>query len=65
LIAIAICVALQLLLTYVPFMQVLFGTQSLDASAWAGCIAVGFVIFVLVEVEKFVRRSYLSRESQA
>ena len=65
LIAIAICVALQLLLTYAPFMQVLFGTQSLDASAWAGCIAVGFVIFVLVEVEKFVRRSYFSRESQA
>jgi P-type Ca2+ transporter type 2C len=56
LIAIGICLALQLLLTYAPFMNLLFGTAPLDAEAWLRCIAVGLLVFVAVELEKFVLR---------
>jgi P-type Ca2+ transporter type 2C len=56
LIAIGICLALQLLLTYAPFMNLLFGTEPLDIEAWIRCVAVGGAVFVLVELEKFVLR---------
>jgi magnesium-transporting ATPase (P-type) len=59
LIAIGICLLLQLLFTYAPFMNVLFGTEPLDAEAWLRCIAVGGAVFVLVEMEKFVFRTWL------
>jgi magnesium-transporting ATPase (P-type) len=59
LLAIAICVALQLVFTYVPFMNTLFGTAPLDLVAWASCIAVGLAVFVLVEVEKLLVRKGL------
>ncbi len=55
-IAIAICLGLQLLLTYAPPMNTLFGTEPLSALAWAGCIAVGLLVFILVEIEKAIRR---------
>ncbi|MCC5979482.1 MAG: cation-transporting P-type ATPase [Salinarimonas sp.] len=57
LIAIGICIALQLLFTYAPFMNLLFETAPLDAMAWAQCIAVGIVVFVLVEAEKALARA--------
>jgi len=56
LIAIAACIGLQLLFTYAPFMNQLFGTTALDAEAWARCVAVGLIVFLLVETEKFVLR---------
>jgi P-type Ca2+ transporter type 2C len=56
LLAIAVCLGLQLLLTYVPFMNVLFGTEPLDAVGWMYCVGVGVAVFVLVEFEKMVRR---------
>ena len=57
-IAIGACLGLQLLFTYAPFMNTLFGTEALDAGAWARCVAVGLGIFVLVEIEKAVRRKW-------
>ncbi|TVR82255.1 MAG: HAD family hydrolase [Rhodospirillales bacterium] len=57
LLAIAIAVALQLLFTYAPFMNHLFGTEPLDAEAWARCLAVGVAVFVLVEIEKAIVRA--------
>jgi magnesium-transporting ATPase (P-type) len=54
--AIGACLALQLLLTYAPFLNVLFGTEPLDLAGWARCIGVGLAVFVLVELEKAVRR---------
>lgn len=56
LIAIGICLGLQLFLTYAPFMNLLFGTEPLDVEAWMRCVAVGVAVFVLVELEKFVLR---------
>jgi magnesium-transporting ATPase (P-type) len=54
--AIAICVLLQIAFTHLPPMQHLFGTAALDASAWLSCIAVGVAVFVVVEIEKLIVR---------
>jgi magnesium-transporting ATPase (P-type) len=56
-IAIFICLGLQMLITYAPFMNTLFGTEPLDAVGWASCVAVGLIIFIIVELEKYLRRS--------
>jgi magnesium-transporting ATPase (P-type) len=63
-IAIGACIGLQLLLTYAPFMNRLFGTAPLDAEAWLRCIAVGALVFVLVEAEKAWLRGRNSRALQ-
>jgi magnesium-transporting ATPase (P-type) len=55
--AIAVCVTLQVLFTHAPFMNRLFHTEPLNAAAWLACIGVGLAVFVLVEIEKLVRRS--------
>ncbi len=57
LIAIGVCVALQLLFTYAPFMNLLFETAPLDALAWVQCIAVGLIVFILVEADKALARA--------
>jgi magnesium-transporting ATPase (P-type) len=58
LLAIGACLALQLLFTHAPFMNVLFGTEPLDAAAWAQCVGVGLGVFILVEAEKaWMRRT--------
>ncbi len=56
LVAIAVCVVLQLLFTYAPIMQTLFGTEPLAPLAWAWCIGAGLLVFGLVELEKLVLR---------
>lgn len=56
LLAIVICLKLQLLFTYAPFMNLLFGTEPLDAEAWLRYIAVSLLVFVAVELEKFALR---------
>jgi len=38
--------------TYLPAMQVLFGTAAIDARAWLLCLLLGATVFVVVEVEK-------------
>jgi magnesium-transporting ATPase (P-type) len=58
-IAIAAIIVLQLLLTYVPFMNTLFGTAPLDAWNWMLCTAIGIAVFVLVEGEKMLQRQGL------
>jgi magnesium-transporting ATPase (P-type) len=56
LIAIGLVVFFQVLFTYVPFMQALFGTAAIDATAWLSIVAVSATVFVAVEIEKAVRR---------
>jgi magnesium-transporting ATPase (P-type) len=56
LIAIGVCVVLQLVFTYAPPANLLFGTAPLLPDAWARCLAVGLLVFVLVELEKAVMR---------
>ena len=49
-------VALQLLFTYAAPMNSLFHSAPIDAEAWLRIIAVGFVIWGTVGLEKSVRR---------
>ena len=48
-------IALQLLFTYAPFMNKLFHTAPISASAWLRVVAVALVAFVVVEIEKAIR----------
>src|SRR5690606_30778062 len=57
LVAIAVCVALQLLLTYAPFMNLLFDTEPIDLIGWLYCIGVGAGVFAFVEAEKALIRA--------
>ncbi|WP_201450007.1 cation-translocating P-type ATPase [Hydrogenophaga sp. PBL-H3] len=47
-----ITLVLQLLLTYAPPMQQLFGTAALDATSWVVIAALAVGLFVAVEIEK-------------
>ncbi|HEY1611488.1 MAG TPA: HAD-IC family P-type ATPase [Paraburkholderia sp.] len=61
LIALATVIVLQLLFTYAPPMQELFGTMALPARAWPGLFAGGAVFFFVVEAEKWVIRRFHTR----
>ncbi len=64
-IAIAICVGLQVLFIYAPFMNTLFGTEPLDLGALLRCIAVGVAVFILVELEKLIWRRWRAPQGGA
>ena len=49
---------LQLVFTYLPLMNRLFGSAPLDPVAWLHVFLVGAFAFVLVEFEKWLRRRY-------
>ncbi len=52
----AITLVLQMLLTYAPPMQRLFGTAALDAGSWGVIAALAGGIFLAVELEKWLLR---------
>ncbi|MEF8792451.1 cation-transporting P-type ATPase [Thiohalorhabdus sp.] len=52
--AIAAVIALQMLFTYAPVLQHLFGTTALDPLAWGRIVGVAFTVFILIEAEKAV-----------
>ncbi|PXX11416.1 P-type E1-E2 ATPase [Nitrosomonas ureae] len=54
--AIGLLLMLQMLFTYWPVMQQLFGTTALDAATWGRIIAVSLILFLLIEFEKFLLR---------
>jgi magnesium-transporting ATPase (P-type) len=54
--AIALIILLQLLFTYLPIMQRLFGTAALPAGEWLRLVAFTVSIFILVELEKSLFR---------
>ena len=56
-------VILQLLFTYAPPMQAMFGNEAIPLRIWPVLIAGGLVFFLLVELEKFVIRSNASLKS--
>jgi len=53
-IAVAVLLVLQLLFVYVPVMNTWFGSAPLKLRHWLVPIAVGFTVFVVVELEKIV-----------
>ncbi|MEJ2057381.1 MAG: HAD-IC family P-type ATPase [Desulfofustis sp.] len=56
LIAVASILVLQLLFTYLPLFQSVFGTAAIPLGDWLRMISFTFMVFVLVEVEKFILR---------
>ncbi|WP_304055709.1 cation-transporting P-type ATPase [Nitrosomonas communis] len=58
LLAVSILVVIQLLFTYSPLMQQLFGTAAIDTTAWIKIILFGVVIFLAVEIEKYLIARY-------
>ncbi len=55
LVAVAAVVSLQLVFTYAPFMAAFFDTRPVDFIHGAEIIAVGVALFVVLEVEKWLR----------
>jgi Ca2+-transporting ATPase len=53
----AILMALiQLLFTYVPFMNTIFGSAPISLVLWLDVLAVGLIAYVVIEFEKWLRR---------
>jgi len=53
---IGIMLILQLILTYVPFMQNIFSTQGLGLDHWLIAIVGGFIVLVVAEIDKLITR---------
>ncbi|WP_223641434.1 cation-transporting P-type ATPase [Planococcus sp. 4-30] len=53
-----ILIAVQLSVTYVPFMNILLGTVPLEARFWIWPIIIGISVFIIVELEKWIVRQY-------
>ena len=54
--AVALVIVLQLLFTYAPWMQSLFGTAAIGPTTWMAMLGASVGVFLLVELEKAVRR---------
>jgi len=58
-------IALQLLYTYAPFMNIAFKSAPLEARLWLPIIGAGLVAFVAVEAEKLLRRRTAARRMRS
>ena len=53
-----VLLALQLLIIYAPFMQMLFGTEPLPFRYWIITLLIGFAMFLIIEFEKQLTRRW-------
>jgi magnesium-transporting ATPase (P-type) len=53
---IVLMVLLQLLFTYAPFMQRIFGTSAIDGEAWAIILGTSLAMYLSIELDKWLRR---------
>ncbi|MHA3066490.1 HAD-IC family P-type ATPase [Lacticaseibacillus saniviri] len=60
---IAAMIVLQLILTYVPFMQGVFYTEPLTWMEWGGAVLFGTVPFLLAEADKIIRHLLAKRST--
>jgi cation-transporting ATPase F len=49
-------VALQMGFTYLPFMNNVFETAPIDLPAWGSILGFGLLVYLVVELEKWLRR---------
>jgi magnesium-transporting ATPase (P-type) len=56
LVAIGMLAVLQLLFTYLPLGQTLFGTSAIDLATWGRIFVFGGIVYVMVEIEKAMIR---------
>jgi len=61
LLSIAVLVVIQLVFTYLPFMQQMFGVVALDAAAWGLILGFGALLLIAVEIEKVALRGIKKR----
>ncbi len=59
LIAVGVVIALQVLFTYLPFMQLLFGVQPLDLLQGLQIIVIGVAVLLVLELEKWGYRAVM------
>ncbi len=59
-VTIAVMILLQLVFTYVPFMQSVFSTAALRLENWGVIIATGTIVLIVAELDKY-RRLFKSR----
>lgn len=62
-VGIATMVALQLVFTYVPLMNYLFHTAPIGWDAWWRILLTGVAAYVIVGIEKWLRRKWAQRRS--
>lgn len=60
---IALMIILQLILTYVPFMQQTFYTEPLTLLEWGVSIGAGFLILLITEFDKIIRLIWAKRKA--
>jgi len=63
--AVMLTILLQLAIIYVPFLQVIFNTQSLSLLELSMCLIPPLVVFSVIECEKWLVRRHLLYQSQA
>lgn len=51
---VALMTALQVAFTYVPFMNTFFSSEALPLASWMRVLAIGLVIYIAVEIEKWI-----------
>ena len=56
LVGVGLMILLQLLFTYLPAMHTAFGSQSIGLREWGLIIGASFIIYAVIEVEKWLRR---------
>jgi magnesium-transporting ATPase (P-type) len=62
--AIILILAVQLLFTYAPFLQRIFGTAPISAVDWVRAGTFGAVMFLVVEIEKSLLRRYIAHSAR-
>jgi magnesium-transporting ATPase (P-type) len=62
--AIAILLSFQMLFTYLPPMQTLFGTANVTLETWLRIILVSSSVLFIVESEKYLIRCFASKKWQ-
>jgi len=48
-------ILLQIIFTYVPFMQGVFSTAGLSASNWVTVVMTGAIVLIVTEIHKYWR----------
>ncbi|MBM4761737.1 cation-transporting P-type ATPase [Bacillus sp. B15-48] len=54
-------IVIQLGVTYLPFMNTILGTVPIEAEYWIFPIMIGIIVFIVVEIEKWVTRKVSAR----
>ncbi len=60
---VALMVLIQMLFTYAPFMNRLFGSAPMSLALWLDVLGVSVAAFIVIEIEKWLRRTLAKRKT--